>query len=101
MNIVGQIAQLHHRKNLAWPLVWKKVFFILVWWEIDKMTKTTFGAFLSANLMSSSQIATAMNSVVVEIGGTVLLLFLEQQKILLFLLLLLFFGKMFQGKVRS
>ena len=101
MNIVGQIAQLHHRKNLAWPLVWKKVFFILVWWEIDKMTETTFGAFLSSNLMSSSQIATAMNSVVVEIGGTVLLLFLEQQKILLFLLLLLFFSKMFQGKVRS
>ena len=65
------------------------------------MTETMFGAFLSSNLMSSSQIATAMNSVVVEIGGTVLLLFLEQQKILLFLLLLLFFGKMFQGKVRS
>ena len=51
--------------------------------------------------MSTSQIATTMNSVVVDMGGTVLLLFLEQQKILLFLLLPLFFGKMFQGKLRS
>ena len=51
--------------------------------------------------MSTSQIATAMNCAVVETGGTVLLLFLEQQKILLLLLLLLFFGKMFQGKVRT
>ena len=30
--------------------------------------------------MSTSQIATTMNSVVVDMGGTVLLLFLEQQE---------------------
>ena len=73
----------------------------MVWWKIDKMTEITFGAFLRSNLMSTSQIATTMNSVVVDMGGTVLLLLLEQQKILLLLLLPLFFGKMFQGKLRS